>query len=63
MQPIAPRAGRSAPRDMRPDLSLPARAALGDWLAKWLLGNSEAMERAVLLAAALDIDLLSGRSD
>jgi hypothetical protein len=48
---------------MRPDLSPPARAALNDWLAKWLLGGSEAMERAVLLAAALDIDLPSGRSD
>lgn len=62
-QPIAPRAGRPTPRDMRPDLSPPARTALDDWLAKWLLGSSEAMERAVLLAAALDIDLPSGRSD
>jgi len=48
---------------MRPDLSPPARAALDDWLARWLLGSSEAMDRAVLLAAALDIDLPSGRSD
>jgi hypothetical protein len=63
VQPIAPRAGRPAPRDMRRDLSPPARAALYEWLARWLLGSSEATERAVLLAAELDIDLPSGRSD
>src|SRR5215204_4729748 len=57
------RAPGDPPRNMRPGLSAAARAALDDWLAKWLLGSPEAQDRAVLLTAALDIDLPSGRSD
>jgi hypothetical protein len=61
-QPIAPRAGRPVPEDMRSHLSPGIQTALDEWLAKWLLGNSDAMERAVLVAIGLDLDI-SGRAD
>jgi hypothetical protein len=63
-QPIAPRAGRPAPEDMRSYLPSAVRLSLHDWLATWLLGQSDKMvQRAVLVTAGLDLDLPPGRSD
>jgi hypothetical protein len=47
---------------MRSHLPPGVRAALDEWLAKLLMGNREAMERAVLVAIGLDLDV-SGRAD
>jgi len=63
-QPIPPRAGRPAPEDMRSDLSAATRTLLRGWLDTWLLGDiGENVERAVFVAAGLDLSLPDGRPD
>jgi hypothetical protein len=63
-QPIAPRAGRPVPEDMRSYLSSATRTLLQGWLDSWLLGEvGDNVERAVFAAAALDLELPSGRPD
>ena len=69
MQPIAPRAGRPAPPDMRADLALILRTALVNWLTGWLVpprtmspGAVEATirgfeQRALMVATALDLHI------
>lgn len=62
-QPIPPRAGRSAPRDMRPDVSSALHEALVGFLYKNLGGNSAAdRDRAALVAVALDLPVDPGSS-
>jgi hypothetical protein len=61
-QPIAPRAGRPALKDMRSDLSNTVRTALQHWLANWLYGSPLREERALLVATGLDLNI-RGRAD
>ena len=63
-QPIPPRAGRPAPDDMRSKLSPATRPLLIGWLDTRLIGvQGENVERAVMVAAGLDLDLPDGRPD
>jgi hypothetical protein len=58
---LPPRAGQPMPEQLREVISQALRLFLEGWLKKWLYDGNGSAERAVTVAAALDIPVESGR--